>query len=174
MASDKAYVCVRTRDWAGAVAAVEEDPTTAQYRDENGSLSLHWITAARGAPDFARNAMLTAYPLGAQEKNKWGRLPLHWAVLNNNIPAVEALLSVFPKALLERDRRGECPMDIAQSKNLDAVAAVLVEAERVMTVRRGWAILKSLTWTLMLHSRAVVRANHPDVLFAQGYFNVLD
>ena len=174
MASSNAYDCILARDWAGLVAAVEEDPTTAQYKTVYGTIPLHVASGNLQAPVYALRALLTAWPLGAMTKNDFGSLPLHWAAIAHNIPAADILLSAFPRALVEKDDLGQKPKDIARLYGSHELEAVLVEAERVMTVRRGWAILRSLVWTLMLHSRAVVRANHPDVLFAQGYFNVLD
>ena len=67
-------------------------------------------------------ALLSAHPEGARVKDKDGRLPLHFACINNAPrEAVAALLSAFPDGAREVDRRGRLPFHDAFSSDTRAL-----------------------------------------------------
>ena len=86
---------------------ITNDPT---FIDWYGNVALHHSVVTE-LPDITRiKDLLTKYPAGANVKNQFGRIPLHYALDRKSskvsIEIVKLLLSVHPKGASEPDNDG--------------------------------------------------------------------
>eukprot|EP01064_Diplonema_japonicum_P037340 TRINITY_DN8704_c1_g1_i1.p1 TRINITY_DN8704_c1_g1~~TRINITY_DN8704_c1_g1_i1.p1 ORF type:complete len:773 (+),score=125.97 TRINITY_DN8704_c1_g1_i1:25-2343(+) len=98
-----------------------------QAKDGNRQTIFHHA-ARSGHTDTILSLSKTGKPTPLNHYDRWGRSPLHWAVLNNHITTVEALLQLgLPvnetRTLARRTRLDmEYPLDIAFRKHPEATA----------------------------------------------------
>jgi hypothetical protein len=128
-----------SKDWSGALAAVEDDPSVAfkwlyGMDDQDLEMSLTvWkrlpihLACAYGAPVGLLEVLLQAYPAGGTAPDPhYGYLPLH--VLCRAAPtlaSIRLLLSLCPEATKAVDMQGRLPLHVAI---LHAAPYTVVEA----------------------------------------------
>lgn len=70
--------------------------------------------------------MLQQYPGGARSTDKFGRVPLHYALAHGaSLKVIESLLNVYPEACRVRDVKGWLPLHVI-CQRADSVAKVKV------------------------------------------------
>ena len=85
-------------------------------RDKHGQGLLHH--AARNGNNEVITWLLGSCPLKvefiaeAAHRDRWGRLPLHWASLNSHAACAALLLGVFPSAIADVDHGDEIPLHL--------------------------------------------------------------
>jgi hypothetical protein len=116
-----------TKDWSGALAAVEDDPSVAYKwlygvddQDVETSLTV-WkrlpihLACANGAPLGLLEVLLQAYPSGGTEADPHdGYLPLHVVCqAAPTLASVRLLLSLCPESTKAVDMQGRLPLHLA-------------------------------------------------------------
>jgi len=130
-----------TKDWTGALAAVEDDPSAASVwlygvnddDDDVGASLTVWkrlpiqLACAYGAPVGLVEVLLQAYPAGGTAADpRTGFLPLHTACQSGaTLAVIRALLSSSPEATKAVDIQGRLPVHVAV---VQAAAYTVVEA----------------------------------------------
>jgi len=131
------YSHLQNKNWDATIARSNEAPTEASTwvsrKEKNGKLRwrllpLHSAIIFK-APESVIEALLCAYPKGAQCKDDQGMLPIHLAFRNGATEdVVNLLLVAFPKSIEVKDRKGRIPLELAQasaSPNKDAFIKAL-------------------------------------------------
>ena len=131
------YLDLQKKDWEGAVSRSAADPVEARTwvvrKEFDGKLRwrllpLHAAIIFK-APEQVIEALLGAYPGGAECKDDQGMLPLHLAFRNGSTEGVVNLLLVaYPQSIDVKDRKGRIPLVLAQastSPNRDAFMRAL-------------------------------------------------
>mmetsp|Transcript_16882 Transcript_16882/g.23470 ORF Transcript_16882/g.23470 Transcript_16882/m.23470 type:complete len:694 (+) Transcript_16882:117-2198(+) len=131
------YSQLQNKNWDATIARSNEAPTEASTwisrKEKNGKLRwrllpLHSAIIFK-APESVIEALLCAYPKGAQCKDDQGMLPIHLAFRNGATEdVVNLLLVAFPKSIEVKDRKGRIPLELAQasaSPNKDAFIKAL-------------------------------------------------
>eukprot|EP00547_Thalassionema_nitzschioides_P000581 CAMPEP_0194210708 /NCGR_PEP_ID=MMETSP0156-20130528/8990_1 /TAXON_ID=33649 /ORGANISM="Thalassionema nitzschioides, Strain L26-B" /LENGTH=625 /DNA_ID=CAMNT_0038938087 /DNA_START=10 /DNA_END=1887 /DNA_ORIENTATION=+ len=131
-APTQVYLLLQKKDWDGAIARSgtnpEEARTWVSRKEFDGKLRwrllpLHAAIIFK-APENVIEALLGAYPKGAESKDDQGMLPLHLAFRNGSTEGVVNLLLVaYPQSIDVKDRKGRIPLVLAQastSPNRDA------------------------------------------------------
>lgn len=118
------YALVQKKLWNEAIARAKSNPNEARAfilrREKDGRirwrlLPLHAAIVFK-APEEVIEALLTAYPKAAEEKDDQGMLPLHLAFRNSATEAVvNLLLLAFPQSVDVPDRKNRLPLTLAQS-----------------------------------------------------------
>jgi hypothetical protein len=132
------YILIQKKAWKETVEQAQENCEEARIwvsRKEKDGRLLRWrllpIHAAIifKAPEDVVEALLAAYPKGAQSKDDQGMLPLHLAFRNGSTEGVVNLLLVaYPQSVDVKDRKGRIPLVLAQastSPNRDAFMRAL-------------------------------------------------
>jgi hypothetical protein len=116
-----------TKDWSGALAAVEDDPSVAYKwlygvddQDLDTSLTV-WkrlpihLACANGGPVGLLEVLLRAYPSGGTEADPHnGHLPLHVVCqAAPTLASVRLLLSLCPESTKAVDMQGKLPLHLA-------------------------------------------------------------
>lgn len=133
----KLYESLQARNWDNSIKRCKnhdkEARTWVSRKEKNGKLRwrllpLHAAVIFK-APDSVIEALLAAYPRGAEYKDDQGMLPLHLAFRNGSSEGVvNLLLAAFPKSIEVKDRKGRIPLVLAQastSPNRDAFMRAL-------------------------------------------------
>lgn len=136
-APTQVYLLLQKKDWDGAIARCstdsEEARTWVSRKEFDGKLRwrllpLHAAIIFK-APENVIEALLGAYPKGAESKDDQGMLPLHLAFRNGSTEGVVNLLLVaYPQSIDVKDRKGRIPLVLAQastSPNRDAFMRAL-------------------------------------------------
>jgi chromosome segregation ATPase len=131
------YLELQKKDWEAAVSRAVTDPGEARTwvvrKEFDGKLRwrllpLHAAIIFK-APEQVIEALLGAYPGGAECKDDQGMLPLHLAFRNGSTEGVVNLLLVaYPQSIDVKDRKGRIPLVLAQastSPNRDAFMRAL-------------------------------------------------
>ncbi|KAI2508955.1 hypothetical protein MHU86_5450 [Fragilaria crotonensis] len=131
------YLELQKKDWEAAVSRAVTDPGEARTwvvrKEFDGKLRwrllpLHAAIIFK-APEQVIEALLGAYPSGAECKDDQGMLPLHLAFRNGSTEGVVNLLLVaYPQSIDVKDRKGRIPLVLAQastSPNRDAFMRAL-------------------------------------------------
>jgi len=131
------YLLLQKKDWEGSIdrssSHTEEARTWVSRKEFDGKLRwrllpLHAAIIFK-APENVIEALLGAYPKGAESKDDQGMLPLHLAFRNGSTEGVVNLLLVaYPQSIDVKDRKGRIPLVLAQastSPNRDAFMRAL-------------------------------------------------
>mmetsp|Transcript_22665 Transcript_22665/g.34247 ORF Transcript_22665/g.34247 Transcript_22665/m.34247 type:complete len:630 (-) Transcript_22665:90-1979(-) len=131
------YLLLQKKDWEGSIERCstnsEEARTWVSRKEFDGKLRwrllpLHAAIIFK-APENVIEALLGAYPKGAESKDDQGMLPLHLAFRNGSTEGVVNLLLVaYPQSIDVKDRKGRIPLVLAQastSPNRDAFMRAL-------------------------------------------------
>jgi len=120
------YALVQKKLWKEAIARAKSNPEEAEAfivrKEKDGSirwrlLSLHAAIVFK-APEGVIEALLTAYPKGAEEKDDQEMLPLHLAFRNGaSEEIVNLLLVAFPASVESTDRKGRVPLTLAKNSD---------------------------------------------------------
>ena len=110
--------------------------------------------------------VLDAHPLGAQEKDRDGRLPLHEALAKQASEAtVKLVLDAYPLGAQAKDNEGRLPAD--RGKGEMRVLLLLAADRRQEALAEGWDMIRnglSLACRVMGHQwmaeRAIALASH--------------
>jgi ankyrin repeat protein len=126
------YEFLQLRNWEAAVDRCKElekeARTWVSRKEKDGKLRwrllpLHAAIIFK-APEIVIEALLAAYPKGAECKDDQGMLPLHLAFRNGSSEGiVNILLTAYPQSTNVKDRKGRIPLVLAQastSPNRDA------------------------------------------------------
>jgi hypothetical protein len=118
------YLSLQQRNWDDAIERCKdhekEARTWVSRKETNGKLRwrllpLHAAVIFK-APDYVIEALLAAYPRGAESKDDQGMLPLHLSFRNGSSESVvNLLLAAFPKSVEVKDRKGRIPLALAQA-----------------------------------------------------------
>ena len=120
------YLMLQRKEWQQAVELVEQNAqqaaTWVSRKESNGELlwRLLPIHAAVifSAPESVVEALLNAFPDGAQHKEDQGMLPLHLAFrMGTKESIVSLLLNAFPDSVNVTDRKGRTALELAESSN---------------------------------------------------------
>lgn len=82
--------------------------------DNDGQTVLHHA-CRNGAPSNVITFLIETSPATLTKKDKWGRTPLHWAVVNGHRSVVETLME-YGADMKEQDAEGESAVDIAERR----------------------------------------------------------
>lgn len=101
----------------GAVEAMlegKEGEGAAKLTDNKGMLPLHKACCKSNIDVDIIEAIIRAYPKGAEVQDSYGYTPLHWWMSRDlpNIEVTYSLLEANMLATLARDNTGKCPYDI--------------------------------------------------------------
>ena len=131
------YLNLQKREWDSAVQRAngfqDEARTWVSRKEKDGKLRwrllpLHAAIIFK-APEHVIEALLGAYPNGAECKDDQGMLPLHLAFRNGSTEGIVNLLLVaYPQSIDVKDRKGRIPLVLAQastSPNRDAFMRAL-------------------------------------------------
>lgn len=120
------YALVQKKLWKEAIARAKTNPNEARAfivrKEKDGSirwrlLPLHAAIVFK-APEGVIEALLTAYPKGAEEKDDQEMLPLHLAFRNGaSEEIVNLLLVAFPASVDSPDRKGRVPLTLAKNSD---------------------------------------------------------
>lgn len=120
------YALVQKKLWKDAITRAKSDPAEARAfivrKEKDGStrwrlLPLHAAIVFK-APEDVVEALLTAYPKGAEEKDDQEMLPLHLAFRNGaSEEIVNLLLVAFPASVDCPDRKGRVPLTLAKNSD---------------------------------------------------------
>lgn len=96
---------------------LENDPASAQQRDVDDNLPLHFMlqcgtTIDGNTEEIAR--LIRAYPEALRINGSNGWLPLHTCSANNIIAVIRVVLEAYPKAAKQADEGGNVPLHLAQ------------------------------------------------------------
>lgn len=113
----------------GLLAPLEQVVTTRKSElseTEPGSncTSLHWAILSNQI-DILK-ILIEKGKMSLEKTNRYGRTPLHFAVIYNNIPAISALLS-YGANLNPEDQWGITPLVLAQAYHWFAAGVTLIE-----------------------------------------------
>ena len=98
---------------------VDSEGQALLVQDGEGMVALH-LAMASGAPIATLEALLHSAPSSIQIRDGRGRLALHHAVANGAIDFVHLLIKEYPESLLEQDKMGLTPLNIALQSNSGA------------------------------------------------------
>lgn len=120
------YALVQKKLWKEAIARAKSNPEEAEAfivrKEKDGStrwrlLPLHAAIVFK-APEGVIEALLTAYPKGAEQKDDQEMLPLHLAFRNGaSEEIVNLLLLAFPDSVDSPDRKGRVPLTLAKNSD---------------------------------------------------------
>lgn len=117
----EALIAARTEE---VESLLREDATLAQHTGEDGDLPIHLAAASGSGHAGIVEVLLKAWPEGAQSMNRYHRIPLQIAI--HCLPAVKALLAVFPDGAKRKDHRdGSIPLHHAAGNA--EIATLLLE-----------------------------------------------
>jgi hypothetical protein len=131
------YVMIQKKAWKETVKQAQESPEEARIwvsrNEKDGRLRWRLLPIHAAiifkAPEDVVEALLAAYPKGAQSKDDQGMLALHLAFRNGSTEGVVNLLLVaYPQSIDVKDRKGRIPLVLAQastSPNRDAFMRAL-------------------------------------------------
>jgi hypothetical protein len=131
------YVMIQKKAWKETVERAQETPEEARIwvsrKEKDGRLRWRLLPIHAAiifkAPEDVVEALLAAYPKGAQSKDDQGMLALHLAFRNGSTEGVVNLLLVaYPQSIDVKDRKGRIPLLLAQastSPNRDAFMRAL-------------------------------------------------
>lgn len=131
------YKLIEGKDWDAAITRVEKAPLeantwVARYEAGDASklrwrlLPLHACCIFR-APVALLEALLRAFPDGAQMKDDQGMLPVHLACRNGaSKGVVMMLLDAFPESVSLKDRKGRTPLMFTESSSSQNREAVII------------------------------------------------
>ena len=118
------YLSLQQRNWDDTLERCKdhekEARTWVSRKETTGKLRwrllpLHAAVIFK-APDNVIEALLAAYPRGAESKDDQGMLPLHLSFRNGSSESVvNLLLAAFPKSVEVKDRKGRIPLALAQA-----------------------------------------------------------
>ena len=133
----KLYLELHKKNWEGVIARSETDYVEARtwvFRKKfDGKLRWRLLPVHAAiifkAPEHVIEALLGAYPRGAECKDDRGMLPLHLAFRKSSSEdIVNLLLVAYPQSIDVKDRKGRIPLVLAQastSPNRDAFMRAL-------------------------------------------------
>ncbi len=120
------YALVQKKLWKDVIARAKSVPEEARAfivrKEKDGStrwrlLPLHAAIVFK-APEDVIEALLTAYPKGAEEKDDQEMLPLHLAFRNgSSVETVNLLLVASPASVDCPDRKGRVPLTLAKNSD---------------------------------------------------------
>ena len=131
------YVMIQKKAWKETIEQAQEAPDEVRIwvsrKEQDGRLRWRLLPIHAAiifkAPEDVVEALLAAYPKGAQSKDDQGMLPLHLAFRNGSTEGVVNLLLVaYPQSIDVKDRKGRIPLVLAQastSPNRDAFMRAL-------------------------------------------------
>jgi hypothetical protein len=131
------YLTLQRKDWIATTIRARDCPVEARTwvsrKERDGKLRWRLLPIHAAiifkAPETVVEALLAAYPKGAQCKDDQGMLPLHLAFRNGSTEGVVNLLLVaYPQSIDVKDRKGRIPLVLAQastSPNRDAFMRAL-------------------------------------------------
>lgn len=120
----EAFMNLQKKEWNKANARILEFPleahTWVSRKEKHGKLRWRLLPIHAAiifkAPDSVVEALLAAYPKGAQCKDDQGMLPLHLAFRHGSSEGtVNLLLAAFPQSVEVQDRKGRIPLVLAQA-----------------------------------------------------------
>ena len=133
------YVALQNKRWKETVdiarVAPEEARIWVSRKEKDGRmrwrlLPIHAAIVFK-APEEVIEALLAAYPKGAQSKDDQGMLPLHLAFRTGSSEGVVKLLLVaFPQSIDVQDRKGRIPLVLAQASTSPNREAFMRALER--------------------------------------------
>jgi len=173
------YALVQKKLWKETIARAKSNAKEARAfisrREKDGRirwrlLPLHAAIVFK-APEEVIEALVTAFPKAAKEKDDQGMMPLHLAFRNGATEGVVNLLLVaFPESVDSPDRKGRVPLTLAKAaaspnreiytKALEkgpshyAVAAIGCARERIIAERKE-IFEAQLKETLEFHESAI-------------------
>lgn len=118
------YELLQLRNWEEAIQRCKEHEREARTwvsrKEKDGKLRWRLLPLHAGvifkAPEIVIEALLAAYPKGAECKDDQGMLPLHLAFRNGSSEGlVNVLLAAYPQAINVKDRKGRIPLVLAQA-----------------------------------------------------------
>jgi hypothetical protein len=118
------YLMIQRKQWIETVERAQNAHDEARIwisrKETDGSvrwrlLPIHAAIVFK-APEDVVEALLAAYPNGAQSKDDQGMLPLHLAFRNGSTEGIVNLLLVaYPRSINVKDRKGRIPLVLAQA-----------------------------------------------------------
>jgi ankyrin repeat protein len=122
------YKEIEEKNWEKVIARLDTHPHEARAwifrRESSNARKIRWRLLPLHASCIFRSplavieALVAAYPDGAQMKDDQDMLPLHLACRNGASKGVVlTLLYAFPEALGIRDRKGRTPFDLVEASN---------------------------------------------------------
>mmetsp|Transcript_22153 Transcript_22153/g.33725 ORF Transcript_22153/g.33725 Transcript_22153/m.33725 type:complete len:562 (+) Transcript_22153:261-1946(+) len=135
------YKHIEDKQWDKAISRIDSHPHEARtwiFRRESANpKKIRWrllpvhATCIFRSPLAVIEALVSAYPDGAQMKDDQEMLPIHLACRNGASKGVVlTLLYVFPESLAINDRKGRGPYDLVESSNSQNREAVLVALKK--------------------------------------------
>lgn len=123
----KLFMLLQKKDWNAVLSRSKINPDEARIwvtRFEEDGHSLRWrllpihASIIFQAPEDVVQALLEAYPKGAQSKDDQGMLPLHLAFRHGStVGLVNLLLVAYPQSVKVKDKRGRIPLTLVQASN---------------------------------------------------------
>ena len=172
------YKEVEEKNWEKAIARIDTHPQEARAwifrRESSNPRKIRWRLLPLHASCIFRSplavieALVSAYPDGAQMKDDQDMLPIHLACRNGASKGVVlTLLYGFPESLSIRDRKGRTPMDLVEASNSQNREAVIMALKKYMKEAENEANANNRsTLDMMMNgqqsSAAVIKPNEVD------------
>ncbi len=170
------YKEIEDKNWEKVIARLDTHPHEAGAwifrRDSANPRKIRWRLLPLHASCIFRSplavieALVAAYPDGAQMKDDQDMLPLHLACRNGASKGVVlTLLYAFPEALGIRDRKGRTPFDLVEasnSQNREAVLLALRKYQQEAENENGANMRSFPLENARVSSAVVVKANEVD------------
>lgn len=168
------YKHIEGKDWDAATARAKSSPQegcTWVSRYEVGDASkLRWrllpihATCIFRSPVSLIEALLHAFPDGAQMKDDQGMLPVHLACRNGaSKGVVMMLLDSFPESVTLKDRKGRTPLNLTENSTCQNREAVLLAIKKFINDNKGRKVPQQESTVLI--SSNEVDYEHRTVLF---------
>lgn len=120
------FALLQKKEWEAAIQRAndncEEADVWVSRKEKDGRLRWRLLPIHAAivfkAPEDVIEALLRAFPKGAETKDDQGMLPLHLSFRNAS-PAgtVKQLLAAYPQSIDIKDRKGRVPVVLAQASN---------------------------------------------------------
>lgn len=135
------YKNIENKDWDAATARAKSNPeeacTWVSRYEVGNSNKLRWrllpihATCIFRSPVVLIEALLRAFPDGAQMKDDQGMLPVHLACRNGaSKGVVMMLLDSFPESVRLKDRKGRTPLNFVESSTSQNREAVVLAIKK--------------------------------------------
>jgi len=135
------YKLIEGKLWDKAIARIDSHPHESRTwifrRESSDPKKLRWrllpihATCIFRSPLAVIEALVSAYPDGAQMKDDQEMLPIHLACRNGASKGVVlTLLYVFPESLEVKDRKGRSPYNLVEASSSQNREAVLLALKR--------------------------------------------
>lgn len=112
-------------------------PESIEKRESSNHRNCVHIAIKSRVPDRIISRLLALYPLAVQDKDMFGRIPLHYAVSNHrSLSLISDLIVLCPSSVAAQDKAGWSPLHVAVDtlNPIDVIMLLLLKSKSLITV----------------------------------------